>query len=76
LNPCETIQNLALGLEGKTLKAILQVRQNPSTRTRFNQTARKRMATIKKEGKVLARFMKKVKKMLEELNSNTSQNGV
>ena len=34
------------------------------------------MATIKKEGKVLARFMKKVKKMLEELNSNTSQNGV
>jgi hypothetical protein len=39
VNPCRLVEEIALDLEGKTLKAILQVRQNPSTRTPFNQTA-------------------------------------
>lgn len=55
VNLCRPVEEIALDLEGKTLKAILQVRQNPSTRTPFNQVARGRMLAIKQLKRELKR---------------------
>jgi hypothetical protein len=74
VNLCRPVEEIALDLEGKTLKAILQVRQNPSTRTPFNQVARGRMLAIKQ----LERELKREKrKRIADLSNDTSlQNAI
>jgi hypothetical protein len=74
VNLCRPVEEIALDLEGKTLKAILQVRQNPSTRTPFNQVARGRMLAIKQLERESKR--EKRKRIADLTNDDPLQNAI